>query len=60
MFWPRRRFLRYPGTIVMSVLDPIPPGLAKEEFAARLEAAIEGETARLIKEAEAEGRTIPV
>ena len=28
LFWPRRKFLRYPGTIVLEVLDPIPPGLA--------------------------------
>ncbi len=31
MFWPRRSFLRYPGTIVVEFLDPIPPG-----FPARL------------------------
>ena len=27
VFWPRRKFLRRPGTIVLEVLDPIPPGL---------------------------------
>ena len=27
LFWPRRSFLRYPGTIVAEILDPIPPGL---------------------------------
>ena len=27
LFWPRRSFLRYPGTIVAEVLDPIAPGL---------------------------------
>ena len=48
LFWSRRKFLRYPGTIVLSVLDPIPPGLPAEQFATRLEAAIEGETARLM------------
>ena len=26
LFWPRRKFLRYPGTIVLEVLDPIPRG----------------------------------
>ena len=25
LFWPRRSFRRYPGTIVVEVLDPIPP-----------------------------------
>ena len=47
VFWPRRRFLRYPGTIVLEVLDPIPPGLSREEFAARLEHDIETACARL-------------
>lgn len=47
LFWPRREFLRYPGTIVLEVLDPIPPGLDKETFAARLEHDIETAMARL-------------
>ena len=54
VFWPRRKFLRYPGTIVLEVLDPIPPGLDREAFSARLEAAIETATARLIAEGERE------
>ena len=51
LFWPRRRFLRYPGTIVLEVLDPIPPGLSREAFAARLEREIEAAADRLIAEA---------
>lgn len=50
LYWPRRKFLRYPGTIVLEVLDPIPPGLPPEEFAARLEREIETATARLVGE----------
>jgi 1-acyl-sn-glycerol-3-phosphate acyltransferase len=50
LFWPRRKFLRYPGTIVLEVLDPIPPGLSREEFAARLEHDVETATARLMRE----------
>ena len=53
LFWPRRKFLRHPGTIAVEVLDPIPPGLPKEEFFAQLQHAIETATARLIAEAEA-------
>ena len=49
LFWPRRKFLRYPGMIVLEVLDPIPPGLPREEFAARLEREIETATARLLQ-----------
>ena len=30
LFWPRRSFRRYPGTIVAEVLDPIAPGLGKD------------------------------
>ena len=51
LFWPRRKFLRHPGTIVLEVLDPIPPGLPREEFAMRLEREIETATDRLIGEA---------
>jgi 1-acyl-sn-glycerol-3-phosphate acyltransferase len=51
LYWPRRQFLRYPGTIVLEVLDPIPPGLPPAEFAARLEREIETATARLMREA---------
>jgi 1-acyl-sn-glycerol-3-phosphate acyltransferase len=54
LFWPRRSFMRYPGTIVAEVLDPIPPGLDKPEFAARLQQDIEAATARLIAEGERE------
>lgn len=50
LFWPRRRFLRRPGTIVISFLPPIPPGLPRREFQARLETAIEAETAGLVTE----------
>lgn len=50
LFWPRRKFLRMPGTIVISFLHAIPPGLARKAFQARLEEAIEAETARLVLE----------
>ena len=52
LFWPRRKFMRHPGTIVLEVLDPIPPGLGKDAFAARLENNIETATGRLIAEGE--------
>jgi 1-acyl-sn-glycerol-3-phosphate acyltransferase len=54
LYWPRRKFLRYPGTIVLEVLDPIPPGMEQQEFAARLEREIEAATARLMGEGVAE------
>jgi 1-acyl-sn-glycerol-3-phosphate acyltransferase len=55
LFWPRRRFLRYPGKITVEVLDPIAPGLATDAFFARLKQAIETATARLIAEAQRPG-----
>jgi 1-acyl-sn-glycerol-3-phosphate acyltransferase len=51
LLWPRRRFVRYPGTVTVSFLPPIPPGLPRAEARARLEAAIEAETERLVREA---------
>ncbi|MES2601008.1 MAG: lysophospholipid acyltransferase family protein [Pseudomonadota bacterium] len=49
LFWPRRTFMRYPGTLVIEFLDPIPPGLKRHEFTARMQAAIEEATDRLVK-----------
>ena len=57
LYWPRRKFLRYPGTIVLEVLDPIPPGLGGEEFAERLEREIEAATGRLVAEAPRRARS---
>lgn len=50
LFWPRRSFMRYPGTIVLEILDPIPAGLPPEEFFTRLQDTIETATARLVVE----------
>jgi len=52
LFWPRRSLLRYPGTVLVEVLDPIPPGLEKREFLTRLQNATEEATARLVAEGE--------
>ena len=54
MFWPRRSFMRYPGTLVVEFLDPIPPGLPREEFTERVSTAIEEATARLVNDAREE------
>jgi 1-acyl-sn-glycerol-3-phosphate acyltransferase len=54
LFWPRRSFRRFPGTVIVEVLDPIAPGLSKEDFAAKLQQTIETATARLITEGERE------
>lgn len=51
LFWPRRKLIRYPGTIVVDILDPIPPGLDKMVFFEQVKRTIEDATARLIDEA---------
>lgn len=48
LFWPRRTFLRYPGTIVVEFLEPIPPGLERDAFTKRVSTAIEEATDRLV------------
>jgi 1-acyl-sn-glycerol-3-phosphate acyltransferase len=51
LFWPRRSLKRYPGTIIVEFLEPIPPGLSKLEFLPRLQQTIETASNRLIAEA---------
>ena len=38
--WPRRGFVKRPGTVTMRFGDPIPPGLPRKEAEARVHAAI--------------------
>jgi 1-acyl-sn-glycerol-3-phosphate acyltransferase len=52
LFWPRRKFLRTPGTIILRFLPPIAPGLNRRDFMSRLEENIETATAGLLAEAE--------
>ncbi|NQV58689.1 MAG: 1-acyl-sn-glycerol-3-phosphate acyltransferase [Alphaproteobacteria bacterium] len=52
LFWPRRQFMRRPGTIVLEFLKPIPPGLPRKEFDALLQERIESATSALEKEAQ--------
>jgi 1-acyl-sn-glycerol-3-phosphate acyltransferase len=56
--WPRRSWIRRPGTIVVELLDPIPPGLPKRAFLRQLQETIEPATDRLV--AEARGGPPPV
>jgi len=54
LFWPRRTFMRYPGTLVVEFLDPLPPGLSRREFIARISSVIEDATGRLVEAARRE------
>jgi 1-acyl-sn-glycerol-3-phosphate acyltransferase len=51
LFWPRRKFLRLPGTIIVEFCPAIPAGLPRKEFQARLQNAIEESSSKLIAEA---------
>jgi 1-acyl-sn-glycerol-3-phosphate acyltransferase len=53
LFWPRRKFLRYPGTIVIEFLPALPAGLPRGEFQRRLQDAIETSSRALVAEARA-------
>jgi 1-acyl-sn-glycerol-3-phosphate acyltransferase len=48
LFWPRRTFMRYPGTLVVEFLDPLPPGLSRKDFIVRIRESIEAATNRLV------------
>lgn len=51
VFWPRHGIYRKPGVAVVDFLPPIPPGLPKEEFLARLEREVETASEALLDEA---------
>ncbi len=59
VYWPRRKFLRRPGTIVVEFLEPIPPGLSRAEFYDTLQRRIEEGSDRLLAEAIAETGYVP-
>lgn len=54
LFWPRRQFMRYPGTLIVEFLDPLPAGLERREFLDRVSTAIETATNRIIEESRRE------
>ena len=61
LFWPRRSFLRRPGTIVIDIMPPIPAGLPRADFQARMRNGIESATQVLMAEAvEADPRLAPL
>jgi 1-acyl-sn-glycerol-3-phosphate acyltransferase len=51
LFWPRRSLKRYPGTIVIEVLEPVAAGLPRAEARQLIQSRIEAACQRLIAEA---------
>lgn len=56
LFWPQEAYEKRPGVATLEFLAPIPTGLPKDVFLARLEAVIEDRTAELV--AEGTGRPV--
>jgi 1-acyl-sn-glycerol-3-phosphate acyltransferase len=54
LFWPRRQFIRRPGTIVVEILDPIAPGMPRDVFFKRMQEQVETASERLYREGLAE------
>ena len=51
LFWPRRKFRRYPGVMTVEILPPIPPGLPRDEMFKRLVSETEAACDRLLVKA---------
>jgi len=60
LYWPRRSFMRYPGTIIVEILDPIPAELPRAEFRDELKRKIETAASRLILEAARSAEPPPI
>ncbi|MGO4572239.1 lysophospholipid acyltransferase family protein [Microvirga sp. 2TAF3] len=54
LYWPRRQFIRRPGTIRVEILEPIPPGLPRDVFFKELQDRIETVSDRLTDEGRSE------
>ncbi|WP_109312913.1 1-acyl-sn-glycerol-3-phosphate acyltransferase [Ruegeria sp. AU67] len=50
VFWPRTGVLRKPGLAIVDFLDPIEPGVGRDQFLGRLEDVIETRSSALMRE----------
>lgn len=53
LFWGKKTLMIHSGTVTMSYLPPIAPGMNRKEFQPMLEKMIAGESERLVAEGEA-------
>jgi 1-acyl-sn-glycerol-3-phosphate acyltransferase len=60
LFWPRRSLMRYPGTIVIEILEPVPAGLPRAEARRLIQSSIETACAGLMAEARAKPNPPPL
>lgn len=54
LFWSRRKFLRRPGTIIVEILEVIPPGMPRNAFFKEMQDRIETASDRLLAEGQNE------
>ena len=59
LYWPRRKFVRRPGTIRADIMAPVPPGLSRNVFLDQLRGAIEERSSDLLAEAHARDGYVP-
>ncbi len=50
LFWPRKRYICRPGTLIVEFLPPIEPGMKRKEFMTELQERIENQTMQLISD----------
>lgn len=50
LFWPRRKFIRYPGYFKVRVLNPIPSNIPRKQFFEELQMKMESESEKLLLE----------
>ncbi len=50
LFWPRKKFMRYPGNFKVRVLKPIPAGIPRKIFFAELQEKMEHASNNLLLE----------
>ena len=60
LFWPRRKFLRYPGTIKVRFLPAIQPGLGASTFMKTLVRETETACDELLVEAIRDNPDLPI
>jgi 1-acyl-sn-glycerol-3-phosphate acyltransferase len=60
LFWPRRKFMRYPGHFRVKILPPIPPGLDPDTFHRRLIETMEQESDMLLIETVRDNPQVPL
>ncbi|NKN37055.1 1-acyl-sn-glycerol-3-phosphate acyltransferase [Agrobacterium sp. a22-2] len=60
LFWPRRKFMRYPGHFKVRILPPIEPGLDPDVFFERLMAVLEKASDDLLLETARDNPHVPL